>query len=1208
MAEQNVSNSTEKPEGSNGSNYDPAVDLESTLVSRLAGDERGRMDVPVTNAERMESATNRRKGNNRPSFAEGVKASFQEDQILANIGDFVGINEDPDFEWEMDFAQQMVDGVPERYQDYIIENAVSTEHARDLRSTTLESMENERKLADLGWSGVGIRLGMAMLDPVGIVLSVGTGGSVGVLSKSGRIGRAVKGGLAASTANVATEQILRDVNPTTTYRDVLFAGAAGMALGGVTSGLSKRMPDEAQKLDNSWRSVSRSVQTEELRANGLDLTAKGERQFNGPQSDVRGLPRSEARGVARAELERQAGQRDERGLEILDRDPTDARGAAAAEEQAADELRLRADEIKRGDKNPEDVLPEDVAAKVFDDEPLRVIAIDGESTAGAQSMFSWQEALREDASDPANVRGDAPRSAKGNVRYDIAGRLGTSPNGKVRELKDTLVEDSVGNADGSKNSIGATEWQNRIHRTQQARFYRAVIPEFKKWGQNRGLGFLKREARRSEFMSEVSKAKRLGSGADVSPEAARAAKAIQAQFDEYYELAKNPKYYEGGYEQPIRGFDAVKGPNPNYVPRIVDRGMVSELISEFGDKNVRALYTRAILRANSDLTQEQAEAVARSYVKTIRKHGEGMELKNDAVLRGEDVDQMKEMLTKEGGLDPIVADDIVDRFRPEASRSPEKANTGGLTGRARRRTLLDEGASIEMRSIDGTNSRVVSIEEFYDNDIERLFNMYSRQMSGSVALARSGFRSRSEWDTMLDIIRSNRPDNPNRYTQGRLEEDIKNLEFIYRSLLGIPHETQSVWTDVGQMALNYNFLRVLNQVGFAQLSEIGNTLGHVNWKAAAASVPRLKSMVRDAQSGKLSDDVLEELEYALGNGTDLLRGVVSSRWDNFDQQPHMNSASRFINKTDTVLEYGKRVGSITSGMTPMNTYLQRWSGKAITQQVLDMANGTKAYSARRIASDFGMNTEDLDRVMGQMRKHAYVEDGAFIKKKVKKINLSDWDDPEAAEMFLSAVHRLTRRIVQENDPGDVHRWMGTTLGRILTQFRSFTLVSHSKQLLRGIDMADGKTAKAFSLTTLAAGLGYIAKTHVNSLGREDREEYLEKRLSSGAIAANAFGRSTYAALMPTAIDSMYVALGGEDPVFSYGRTTGLSSAVLAGNPTADLISSAYRFGFRDAPRSLVGAEDFTQNDARNALSLLPFQNAIGIQNATNAAIQGIPDN
>ena len=68
--------------------------------------------------------------------------------------------------------------------------------------------------------------------------------------------------------------------------------------------------------------------------------------------------------------------------------------------------------------------------------------------------------------------------------------------------------------------------------------------------------------------------------------------------------------------------------------------------------------------------------------------------------------------------------------------------------------------------------------------------------------------------------------------------------------------------------MDYNFLRVMNQDGFAQISELGNAVSIDGVTALIRVVPDFKKMLKRAENGQLEDKLSRELEALVAPGVD----------------------------------------------------------------------------------------------------------------------------------------------------------------------------------------------------------------------------------------------------------------------------------------------------------------------------------------------------
>jgi hypothetical protein len=198
---------------------------------------------------------------------------------------------------------------------------------------------------------------------------------------------------------------------------------------------------------------------------------------------------------------------------------------------------------------------------------------------------------------------------------------------------------------------------------------------------------------------------------------------------------------------------------------------------------------------------------------------------------------------------------------------------------------------------------------------------------------------------------------------------------------------------------------------------------------------------------------------------------------------------------------------------------------------------------------------------------------------------------------------MSRRLVQENDLGQSNMFFSSDLGKMIFQFRAFMLASWSKQFLYGINMRDWESFVGFTASCALGSAVYIGQTHLQSIGRSDREKFLSDRLTPTKIAEATFQRAGWASFMPMGIDFGAGALG-YDPLFDT-RSSGLTASAL-GNPTLDLIDKLHK-GIGGVGETVTRGSPFTQPDARRLLSVTPFQNFLPWMNTYNTFISNLPE-
>jgi hypothetical protein len=200
-----------------------------------------------------------------------------------------------------------------------------------------------------------------------------------------------------------------------------------------------------------------------------------------------------------------------------------------------------------------------------------------------------------------------------------------------------------------------------------------------------------------------------------------------------------------------------------------------------------------------------------------------------------------------------------------------------------------------------------------------------------------------------------------------------------------------------------------------------------------------------------------------------------------------------------------------------------------------------------------------------------------------------------------AMMRETYRAVQSHTIGASAPWMHTTLGKVLTQFRTFSLVAYHKQLLYGIEHHSPQVAMAWSISSLFGAMQYVALTHLNFANDEKGRN---ERLTSSRIAAAAFNKAGYSSILPGILDTVTGTATGYR-AFQHGRTSGLDTGLITGNPTYDLAFNKIGNTITSAAQSaLTNDYVWTQKDVKNSLGLLP--NLYGYRNFTHAMSSGQP--
>ncbi|NYZ70216.1 hypothetical protein H0A36_29840, partial [Endozoicomonas sp. SM1973] len=232
----------------------------------------------------------------------------------------------------------------------------------------------------------------------------------------------------------------------------------------------------------------------------------------------------------------------------------------------------------------------------------------------------------------------------------------------------------------------------------------------------------------------------------------------------------------------------------------------------------------------------------------------------------------------------------------------------------------------------------------------------------------------------------------------------------------------------------------MNQVGFAQLMEMGPALSHVGWLQFMKHVPELRKMIKRMENGNYKDNLLEELSDAMGgwaNGR--LMHQVTNQIDDFGAT--FNGHTNKWDKLERGLDHMGKFTANMSGFHSINHMLQNLTMKGMAQNFLDYSLKNKRVMSTDRLRELGIDDELLSKIKHEYR-HVESKNG-----KLTRMNFDKWD-PDVHAKFSYAIGLWGRRIIQEQDFGDgVSYLMSKELGKTLIQFRTFAITAYSKQLL-----------------------------------------------------------------------------------------------------------------------------------------------------------------
>lgn len=830
---------------------------------------------------------------------------------------------------------------------------------------------------------------------------------------------------------------------------------------------------------------------------------------------------------------------------------------------------------------------------------------------GAQRAGLGEASFRADTDDQSALWSriaEKTTAMFGNARFDVVGQMLKSKSPMVRGLARYLGEDAVRASDGQITQMSATERLARYNRAATTNWSYAMSKSWKKYRRANKIGFwdsseglVKFKSQVTEYIREVDPQRKAQYPAAVQEAGLAFDKGMKAFWKKAKDLGLT------------RSDDGVE----NYFPRYADLNKSSKMISEFGysrdfnNGGLASVFREAIRKAQPTMDPKLAHSMGYAMVDRFHKLHAGENMMRQGLFDLDDLETVLDDL----GMSP---DDVLIAKEWMARNQPDKANPdAGGNSRLKHRVIMDENMEFQVQDRYGI-TRKVKISDFYINDPHLAFNMYSRQMSGQIAMAEikvhdpdtgelvlDGIKSAADWEKLkaqaLGVGQKFGANN---------DADMKNLDFMYSAITGTPYRSideADDWSTTLRMLRDFNFFRLMGQVGFAQLPELGRATASVGIKTMYDALPSFREIIDAVRNGTMVDELAEELMESGGYGSDWLRTSFYIELDDFGTpitHGGDTTVQRIAKKVQPIQHKMNRAVNAMSFMAPINAGFQKWASRAFAVKFAKMALKGDKSSLKRLAA-LGLSESDVDDIFVQINRHSKFKNMANKKGgQLKKLGLRDWDGNVAAK-FEDALFRMSRTMILENDPGQYAKWMNHPLGKVFIQFRSFALASWTKATLQGLNMRDAEAALSLMYSSMIGTLVYAGQTHLNMIGRPDKEEQLAEKLTWGKLAMAGFSRTSESSLVPFGIDVMSNLLTGE-PLMDFrssGTTTQFDN--LFGNPTGDLIATAGN-GIAGVMSTITKGDDFSAPDFRNLTRAFTPSRLMGVAQFYNWLGSGLP--
>lgn len=1136
----------------------PAATYIDTQTTPLLDQERARRAAEAE-AQRVSDAT---------TVWDGIGSAAAQGTVglLDRHAEEMGFKTDPAFRLPENFAEDMKARGLREEQWPLFERAQSAEHYEWLSSIAAQNQVSQDDLSQFGVLG---NIGLAALDPGMVALDI-VAAPIAVSAQAGRAANAVRSGIAGAALNAGASAAIGEYDPTVTRGQIALDAALGFTFG---SGAGWLQPTEVAQLNDAARRLTSAKLAVD---DDVDDSLSAARVEGFVSSDLTLTPIKEGGSKETARL----------GAAMLEKDVRPAfanvrRDLAARLGKSQSPLvrhvgrKLMRDGVGYTDRT---VAVEEAAseyAKRLDavtmTEFRRAIEPAWTKYRKANRIAAWDASARNAFMDKLGraVRGDS------TIEPEIAGLAPHVQRAYARNLDELKAAGVQGFEDVDANA-------NYVQRAFSKDGYRRVFGELG-LDEDTVIDGLLVPAMRTKWETNIG-AERQRRIETNTPQIAQLDKDMVDAKANITALKLERVKTERMLDEAIRE-EKLTG-DPSFVKAAKDKrnALRKQINAAIREQKARKSTKAGLEKAmNLTLSEPKLRAVAKAWLKRGQAHLEGGDSRLTRGLPTDEVEEIERML-REAGADPNDVEEIIGGL---TLRNVERSTHA----RAKHRIDMDETFRAKLVNPATGQEHEVSIMDLLDNNVDRLVTSYSREMAGWAALSRKlDVKSRADFERLREQFVTEA-----RNAGDDADELARVFDLSTKSILGQSTEANpgSFGSRMGRMARDYNFVRVMGQVGYTMFAEIGPTLAYAGFRNTLRAVTEGRSLFRKAQSGELEEDTARMLDRIIAPGTDFVRSPPFLREDELGA----TYGDGVWNKADNTMQVLKRTQSILSGMAPIHTAMQRIAARASLDRLVQLARKAELSPAEiRRLRNWGMSEQMQGRVFERLRASERIED----------LDPSSWDF-NTREAFSAFLWRVTRHQVVEGDVSDSLEFMHSAFGKVFVQFRTFMNTAYTRHMLNGLHhIDDWRTWAMMTTSTFFAALGWTGRTYINTIGEPEKRE---RTLTPENIAKAGFQQSSFSSVMPVIWDTFANAVNtglGEDVLGRFNfRSTDLATGAVMGNPTVDALMKASRAGLTAVPK-LLGGEDLTREDAEAIGRLVIFNNLTGVRNVADAIYAEFP--
>jgi len=542
----------------------------------------------------------------------------------------------------------------------------------------------------------------------------------------------------------------------------------------------------------------------------------------------------------------------------------------------------------------------------------------------------------------------------------------------------------------------------------------------------------------------------------------------------------------------------------------------------------------------------------------------------------------------------------------------------GANGRFAQLDMLDSISGFRKHRFLDVDYSIKS--QFLETDVEASMEMYLRSIIPDIELTKAfghkewteiyrpvndeldayaehlGTRKVDEKGTEITPERRAAEQRAFTYQRTQWANEVRALIDRLRNQRGLPENPNDIGYRIGRSFINWNVSTMMGPAAITSIPDAARSVMAYGLMSVMRDswVPFIRGMV-DSGAKQASRQVIREMKSA-GIGVETYaQSRATAMLDIFETKGAQTKLERGLEwtaqMTPKIALFGQQtdINKMIAGRVTMSKFVVA---------IQDVMEGKATAQQRQMLANANLDDNYIRRIWHELQS----PEGATKYEDVLLPNSENWKDMEAVRGWRAALKRESDRIIVV--PGlERAIWSDANiLGRMVFQFRSFTMAANTKLLMSGLQQRDMALFHMLQGTIFSLALGSLSYyIWAMTAGERQREEM--RNAGWEHWMDQALYRSGLLGIF-SEVQQMGAAIPATRPFTTFANSD--MAGRRAQNVMGAVAGPSFGKGW-DISQFLMGLDQPTEGTVRQARKLLPYQNVFYLRQALDMVQEGLAE-